>query len=1019
MADQIATYTFLPWLRQGIASQIGVVDTMDVSSAGHRADVEISFTVNDDTITNRVQLIGPGDIIGINPSAVARTDPRPGATDFESNYLPAIEFLDADFAWRYTPAASTNEHRLRPWISLVVLTPDEFTRGRPGPLPSISVPNPTSFPQPGETWAWAHVHVSRDITDNGSRTPGEAVDALEDVVAANPDQAVCRVVCPRRLEPLTAYHALLIPTFETGRRAGLGIEPSEGDGLRSAWGDGQTDFPVYFEWSFGTGERGDFEFLVNLLEPREVDDRVGVRSVDVSHPDPVVAGLPDPVGLEGAIQKPGAVANPEQWPPDPPTQFVADLEATVNLQADLLEEPGPGGHPDPIVGPPLYGRWHAKASRLSVEEAGWPNELNGDPRLRMPAAFGTDVIKKHQERFMQRAWQQLGDVIDANDRIRKVQLATLAARRIFTRHLASLDVDQLLTTTQPVHARVLGSPVTVHELVRTSQLPHAATSSGFRKVTRPRGVIQRKAVPAAARRPAAFLGRLNDDRSDRRITAAPPKRAPEGQIALDDALQALVPVPRWILERSRWVVAALVILAVILSASAGLGPAITVGVLAVGVAIVSEFLRRRAAIADSLGESGLTAAAVAEIPLRPAFTITEPGSGRVSAGSGATDSGEAALFRSALTEVHSRFDAAVPAPPTRAPLAMTDAAAAVIAAIDPAFAVPKRALSLINIPATYGTLRPAATIAPVMAHPVFADAMYAPLADISADHLVPNLHLIPDDTVALMQTNRRFIEAYMLGLNHEMGRELLWRRYVTDQRGSYFRQFWDVSDVVNRDPSKTPQEVEEELRDLAPVHTWPPESALGTHETRPLPTGDEDNPRLVLVVKGRVLHRYPTTVVFAQRAEWATDELGNDVRRLDEGDPADTIREPVFKAAIEPDVTLLGFDLTADEAKGRRTRPENEPGWFVVFQQRPGEPRFGMDLLEAGEPLADLENWDDLLWQHIGVGPSEHVDLGAAQLEPSDQDDRQVVWGSNAADTAYILYQAPVMVAFHAGDMLP
>ena len=27
-------------------------------------------------------------------------------------------------------------------------------------------------------------------------------------------------------------------------------------------------------------------------------------------------------------------------------------------------------------------------------------------------------------------------------------------------------------------------------------------------------------------------------------------------------------------------------------------------------------------------------------------------------------------------------------------------------------------------------------------------------------------------------------------------------------------------------------------------------------------------------------------------------------------------------------------------------------------------------------------------------------------------------WGRNAADMAYILYQVPVMVAFHADDML-
>ena len=117
MADPLATYTFLPWLRQGISNQIGVEDALDGPPSPDRAVVEIAFTVNGQPIANPVELIGPGDIIGINPSAVTRTDPRHGVTDFESNYLPFVEFLDPDFAWRYTPAAATSEHRLRPWIS--------------------------------------------------------------------------------------------------------------------------------------------------------------------------------------------------------------------------------------------------------------------------------------------------------------------------------------------------------------------------------------------------------------------------------------------------------------------------------------------------------------------------------------------------------------------------------------------------------------------------------------------------------------------------------------------------------------------------------------------------------------------------------------------------------------------------------------------------------------------------------------------------------------------------------------
>ena len=104
-----------------------------------------------------------------------------------------------------------------------------------------------------------------------------------------------------------------------------------------------------------------------------------------------------------------------------------------------------------------------------------------------------------------------------------------------------------------------------------------------------------------------------------------------------------------------------------------------------------------------------------------------------------------------------------------------------------------------------------------MAHPDFEDAMYAHLRDISKELLIPNLDLIPPNTISLLETNPKFIESYLVGLNHEMARELLWREYPTDMRGSYFRQFWEVKGVSNPD---TPADAEQ-LKDVTKLHTWP------------------------------------------------------------------------------------------------------------------------------------------------------------------------------------------------------
>ena len=318
-----------------------------------------------------------------------------------------------------------------------------------------------------------------------------------------------------------------------------------------------------------------------------------------------------------------------------------------------------------------------------------------------------------------------------------------------------------------------------------------------------------------------------------------------------------------------------------------------------------------------------------------------------------------------------------------------------------------------------------------MAHPVFSDAMYKPLRDISSELLVPNLNLIPNNTISLLETNPKFIEAYMVGVNHEMACELLWQGYYTDQRGTYFRQFWDVSGVINRDEGKDAKTLEEELRDIKPLHIWrepaelgPQLTALGTNGNRILPTGES---KLVLVVRGDLLKKYPTLVLFAQKAMWTDDEVGRKIRKLDESDPAVNIQHPIFKAAIEPDVRFAGFDLTVSEAKGDPTPPTEgtavgDPGWFFVLQQAPGEPRFGLDIEQDTPPIP--ETWNQLSWNHLGdpetikfidlsVVPTPHI------IDPdTDSPDKKITWGTNAADMAYILHQDPVMVAIHADDML-
>lgn len=979
----LADYTFLPWVRQGIASEISHPD--GVALPGERASVDVRFNVNGQPVGRAVELLGPGDIVGINPRAISKVEPRPSVTDFESNYLPYVEFYEEDFPWRYTPARAAGEleqSRLRPWLFLAVLSDEEFrdkTLG--GPLPAIELiaAAETVLPPSGQTWAWAHVHISGNVLEGATNTAAAAeaqaaAERLEGVVAANADRAASRLISPRRLHPNTTYYAFLIPAFENGRRAGLGQDVTTADALAPSWGSGQTEFPVYYRWPFKTGDRGDFESLVDLLVPRKVDPRVGVREMDVSDPGYDVAGMTGTfavMGLEGALRSPETVSNPEQWPPaatdfsnpapGSPGRFLLDLEQVVNLQFTLRQkEDAAQPHPDPIVSPPLYGQWHAAVEKLDVREPGWVNELSRDPRQRAAAGFGTDAVQQNQERYMQQAWAQLGDILQANQRLRQLQLGLTASFQLYRKHLLPMADAQLLSFTLPAHARIAGGAATIAGQVRASRLPAAALDPAFRKITRPRGAMMKKVGAAGAVRPAEVIARLND----RRLSAAPV--LPRGQQL---NLEEFAGVQAAEFPEANW---------------------------------------RR-----SLGRT----------PIGRTFTLAAFGRPmRNVPGVPTRDSTEASLFRRAATDLVTALEATPSEPAPRPPVGLEAAARTIRTALDPAKAMTLRARFLVKIPASVADsrTRPPRTIAPVMAHPVFAEPMYRALRDRSADLLVPNLALIPNNTVSLMEVNDRFIESYLMGVNHEMARELLWREFPTDQRGSYFRQFWDVGDRVERDPSKTAREIEEASVDVKALHTWDAATALGTHgNLPPIPGAQPGEARLVVVVRGDLLKKYPTAVIFAQKAMWTKDAQDRDIRVLDDSDPATNLQTPLFKAEIDPDIRFLGFNLTESIVKGSPVRADNDPGWFIVIQERPGEPRFGLDNRSADTPDR-AATWNGLAWEHIdGFETLGAIDLTRPVATDAMQaPDSLVAWGRNAADMAYILYQVPVMVAFHAADML-
>jgi hypothetical protein len=1094
----LATYSFLPWLRHGIANTISGQD-------GTRALIKVAVRLSGDKvagdgvltqdINQDIALWGPGDIIGVDTRAILKTDPRPWITNYESNFLAAIEFYDEDFPWRYTPIAPfAGGLKLRPWLALAVLDETEFDEGKsvPGrPLPYISVHDFKTMPPADELWAWAHVHFNEPLSASDaeliSPDMGAVLPRVAATIATNPDHAYSRLMCPRRLADNRGYHAFLVPAFETGRLAGLGLDPKGApSATASAWaGGGQeaNNIPYYYRWFFRTGSKGDFEYLVSLLKPQPANSRVGSRDMDMQDPGSNIPGLADPK-LKGVLRLGGALEVPdadltkaekdlrqlyENWDQPYPDEFEKKLAAFINLPDDYAATTaaaanattgidGVATNPDPVITAPLYGQWHALTQRLLVDRdnvtpapnnTNWVHRLNLDPRFRVAAGFGANVVETNAEQYMDYAWQQIGDVLAANQKIRGLHLATNVSGRYYDRHLSTLanvNIERTFAFTTPVALRVVASGSTIHYTQTQSLVPPVLTSTVMRRVTRPNGRLMRQLPFSATVTPNNLLDRVNSGA----VSAAPPKVTPPSLPTVDQAGGAIAPsgAPAWILALLAaypWLPFVLAILAVLtflllifLLGPAGVSIAFAIGGALLALALLLQYWKNAAAPGQAISEGGQTPGAVAGLPNNPGFTVSPPGA-TTSTPPGSADSADAARFKIALLDWYTLLaaDKAASYVPAPKPIDISGVTQSLVTGVDPRVTIPMRGRALIDLPPWISGLL-VDNDNEVMAYPKIDLPMYEPLKKISIELFLPNINLVPPNSITLIETNQRFIESYMVGLNHEFARKLLWRGYPTDQRGSYFRQFWDVRSVLNNE-GLSEDALKEKLYDIPPLHLWPKASNLGDHNNRA--SFGEKGEEAVLVIRGELLKKYPTAVIYAQHALWTKTD-GGDIdltqpRQLDQptdaeaaAPPRSKIRMPLYEAKADPDIYFFGFDLTVPEAKGGDGKnPNDDAGWFFVIKERPGEPRFGLEIAREG-PAAVFDHftWDDALpgaaaGQFLPAGSLSNVTLAplppkSPELEQQKDDNKVNSAPASAARWAYVLFRAPVLVAVHADQML-
>jgi hypothetical protein len=499
-------YRFTPWTRRGLARAHANLDASGAPLATRpRVTVGLTLQAKKDgadasAVSGNIDLTlyGPADVIGIDQRLIVRTDPRPNATNFEPNYLAIVDFDPPDFPWLLTPARASAAGHLRPWLVLVVLerARTALPALKPGqPLPSISLSAEQvrdELPDLAESWLWAHTQAVSGV----DAAAANAAHSLSAEMQSAPVRNISRLICPRRLAPRSDYVACVVPATDLGCLRGLG-KPVAGDTLAPAWSHAapsDVELPVYFFWTFSTGPVGDIETLARRLRtPAQYGadktllaqlHHIGERPVFVDGDHLLFDGaVPGQTVFEGAMVSLGFT------PAAASDVYAGKLAEILNSGSARVVGAAPAAAQVPTLAPPIYGEFPARRHTVDVAkvDAHWLDAVSLQPRYRLAAGWGAEVVRQNQDEFMQAAWAQLGDVLAAERAFSLARLARDVLKRIEVRHLARLAPERVLALMAPARARIaLGAGASLHGRIEGATLPHELFDGAMRRLASPR-----------------------------------------------------------------------------------------------------------------------------------------------------------------------------------------------------------------------------------------------------------------------------------------------------------------------------------------------------------------------------------------------------------------------------------------------------------------------------------------------------------------------------------------------------
>ena len=786
----------LPYYRKGLSNSI----TSSGQLKQHRATLKVNLGVELDKKVDHtrveklldgqeIQLMGPADVKSVQKNAISRISPPEGAkTRLFKDYLPYVEFFEEDLPWRYTPVATTDAD-FRPWMTLIAVKEDEVSfhvNSNGTKLATLQIGSEERYGEifPNAKLLFNVAHVQIDSAVEVTR------ENVNDLLDENPDCGISRILCTSILEENSSYVALLIPTYELGRLAGLGLSVDDVRLGKCAWEnllanqnqrpDGLT-FPVYFKWKFRTSiVKADFKTLASRLfftGEKEYDQMKAYLDVDISQ-----SGLEDVYfDEEKVMDVPAALMldkkNLKHRKED--DSYTTALKDLLELNPVLKEnETGEiNMEEDPWIVPPVYGARHllTTQAQFANNQIDVVKEVNLQLKNRVAAGMGSAIVKKNQEQFVNRAWKKVEKINQLNQAIREYYQMKQVSEKATAKY--SAKAQKSIATKKN---KALLMDVANRSLQTAGIYRHQVSADNLLDASKEMIPINQQEQSVKSGITVKELSALFSTEVWEKIIG---EESPNWESAKND------------LEKSK------------------------------------SYLKEQL-------KMDLKADEPCEEENPEAINPDVIGENRV----------DEILAKYGYTEDNQ--------------------------------------LSA-NLDSKY----------PVMAYPDFLEPTFYYLREYSDSYVIPSAASLLKDSITYFRTNPQFEEAFLMGMNTEMGQELLWREYPTDQRGSYFRKFWDQEDLPDKG------QLEKYYYDVKPLHQW--KGCLGQNHM----VGK--NGMLVFVIRGELMQSYPSASVYLSK------KVGGLLKKE---------LTPCMSSWLTDEILLVGFNNLQSDALA---------GYYLTFEQQP------------------------------------------------------------------------------------